>query len=80
MAIGIGIHDSLDLTSANYLVTQGVLDGLAAGILIYDGLVNIVIPHFNGKNFRHSPIWRKFAHVFSLCAGSALMAVISIWA
>lgn len=78
--IGIGLHTTLNGSAKDYLVTQGVLDGLSAGILIYDGLVNIVIPHFNGNNYRHSPPSRKAVHVISLVMGSFIMAIVALWA
>jgi zinc transporter 1/2/3 len=70
----------LNESAREYLVTQGVLDGLCGGILIYDGLVNIVIPHFNGNNYRHSTPGKKAVHVISLMMGSFLMAIVALWA
>jgi zinc transporter 1/2/3 len=80
VAIGIGIHDSLNENAQDYVVTQGVLDGLCAGILIYDAMVNILIPHFNGMNYRHSSFYGKVAHLTALVIGSSVMAIIAIWA
>jgi zinc transporter 1/2/3 len=80
IAIGIGLNNSLNGNAQDYVVTQGVLDGLCAGILIYDAMVNILIPHFNGKNYRHSSFYGKFIHLTALVIGSAIMAIIGMWA
>ena len=80
IAMGIGLNNSLNGNAQDYLVTQGVLDGLCAGILIYDAMVNILIPHFNGKNYRHSSFYGKFIHLTALVIGSAIMAIIGMWA
>jgi zinc transporter 1/2/3 len=61
------------------LISQGILDALSAGILIYDGLANIMIPHFNGKNFQHAPAWKKVCHFSFLWLGAGLMSVLGIW-
>ena len=80
IVIGILVHEAYDSNAVSLLVAQGILDALAAGILIYDGLVNIILPHFNGKNFRHSGPWKQSVHFGILWLGASLMAVIGIWA
>ena len=80
ITIGIGLHNTLNENAQDYLITQGVLDGFCGGILIYDALVNMIVPHFNGRNFRHSSFRVKGVHILALVFGSAAMAVVAMWA
>ncbi|KAJ3058605.1 hypothetical protein HK102_010402, partial [Quaeritorhiza haematococci] len=50
IAIGIALHDTYaaDNSATMTLILLGVLDAVSAGILMYDALVNMVVPHFGG--------------------------------
>jgi len=80
IAIGIGISSSFNASSAGNLIAQGVLDSLSAGILIYDGLVNIVTPHFASEKFTEKPAWEKAVHLCMLWFGAGIMALVGRWA
>jgi len=80
IAIGIGINSSFNAHSAASLIIQGVLDSLSAGILIYDGLVNIVTPHFTSQKFTEKPAWEQAVHLFMLWFGAFMMALVGRWA
>mmetsp|Transcript_1481 Transcript_1481/g.1961 ORF Transcript_1481/g.1961 Transcript_1481/m.1961 type:complete len:331 (+) Transcript_1481:25-1017(+) len=80
MAVGIGISSSFNENSVSNLVTQGVLDALSAGILLYDGLVNVVTPHFKTETFMKQPTWQQLIQLACLWLGAVVMALIGKWA
>jgi len=80
IAIGIGISSSFNQNSVTNLITQGVLDSLSAGILLYDGLVNIVAPHFASKKFQSSSDLSQLCQTVALWLGAGTMALIGRWA
>lgn len=80
MAIGIGISNSFNENSVENLVTQGVLDALSAGILLYDGLVNVVAPHFKNESFMKQSTLEQALQLVSLWVGACVMALIGKWA
>jgi zinc transporter 1/2/3 len=80
IAIGIGINESFNANSQSSLLANGILDGLSAGILLYDGLVNIVTEHFKTASFQKSSNASQFTQFAFLWAGTAIMALIGRWA
>jgi len=46
VAIGIGLGSSYNSSSKAALASEGVFDSISAGILIYNGLVDLVVPTF----------------------------------
>lgn len=81
IAIGIGVRDSWNDNSTSTIVAQGIVDGLAAGILIYVVLVDLITPMLTKSS------WMRRQHWFiQLCmlaffwGGVAVMAVIGTWA
>lgn len=80
IAIGIGARESFKESAAKTLVTMGVLDALAAGILLYDGLVNVIVPHFGGKRWKADSKGRQIVQVGFLWLGAFMMALIGKWA
>ncbi|KAI8818679.1 Zinc/iron permease [Fimicolochytrium jonesii] len=80
IALGIALNSSYNENATRALISTGVLDALSAGILLYDGLANIIVPHFQSMNFKHARISAQFVQFLSLWAGAALMAVIGRWA
>lgn len=80
VAIGIGIHRGFQENSINNLITQGVLDALSAGILLYDSLVNIIVPHFSNPSYMESSLGRQLTQLGSLWLGATLMALVGRWA
>jgi zinc transporter 1/2/3 len=71
---------SYNENDATSLAAIGILDALAAGILIYDGLVNMVAPHFSRPGFTLAPIWSQSLQFGFLWLGSIAMAIIGLWA
>jgi zinc transporter 1/2/3 len=59
---------------------QGILDSIAAGLLIYDSLVNILSHYTSSKNWDESGKFSKIVQLFSFYLGCILMALVGIWA
>ncbi|OUM61135.1 hypothetical protein PIROE2DRAFT_45564 [Piromyces sp. E2] len=78
--IGVLIRSSVESTNVAYLTSQGIIDAIAGGILIYDDLVNILSRHCNSKLFRKSSLGRKNVQLLAFYCGIAVMAIIGIWA
>lgn len=80
IAIGIGINSSFNPNSTASLVAQGILDSISAGILMYDALVNVIVPHFKSPKFIKEPEWKQLLQFFCLYLGTAIMCLIGKWA
>ncbi|KAJ3041074.1 high-affinity Zn(2+) transporter zrt1 [Rhizophlyctis rosea] len=80
IAIGVGINESFNANATHALISTGVLEALSAGILVYDALVNIICPHFNGRNYMTSSKFGRILQFFFLWLGAAAMALIGRWA
>ena len=80
VAIGIIIRSGVsgDVTAING--TQGILDGISAGILIYNATANLLAPHFVSAEYLDSSINRKIWDVVCIWIGALIMAVIGNWA
>jgi len=80
IAIGIGIHEHFNENATGIVLLTGIMDALSAGILIYDCIVNIAGPHFQGTFFRKAGVISQMTQFFSFWLGCAIMAVIGLWA
>ena len=81
VAIGVGISKAYNSNSVASLLIQGIFDAVSAGILIYDGLVNMLNNNItHNKGFEALSAARKFFQFVSLWCGAATMAVIGKWA
>eukprot|EP00842_Homolaphlyctis_polyrhiza_P006313 jgi/Hompol1/6683/HPOL_002818-RA len=54
IATGVAIRESYNANATSTLLATGILDSISAGILIYDGLINVIGPHFTGPSFEHA--------------------------
>ncbi|XP_057520596.1 zinc transporter 8-like [Amaranthus tricolor] len=79
IAIGIGITNVYDESSPTALIVQGLLDAVAAGILIYMALVDLLAQDFMNPRVHNNNTLFFGANV-SLLLGAAFMAVLAIWA
>jgi len=59
---------------------QGILDSLAAGLLIYDSLVNILSHHTSSSQWDKMNKMSKYTQLVSFYLGCIAMALIGIWA
>jgi len=79
VAIGIGVSSSYNGESKAALGTEGVFDAVSAGILIYNGLCDLIVPTFSDDDLPQS--WMLQVCGFgSLYSGAAIMALIGKWA
>lgn len=79
VAIGIGVSSNYNGLSKAALGTEGVFDAVSAGILIYNGLCDVILPTFSDDDLPQS--WTMQAAGFgSLWLGAGIMALIGKWA
>jgi zinc transporter 1/2/3 len=81
--IGIAIGIAARLSHENdpsMLLAEGILEGLAAGILLYDGLVSIIAPFFTSSIYSQNSQLFRWASIFLLWLGVATMSIIGNWA
>lgn len=79
IAIGIGITNVYDDSSPTALVVQGMLNSVAAGILIYMALVDLLAQDFMNSKVQTNTRLFLGANV-SLLLGASVMALLAIWA
>ncbi|KAJ3101533.1 high-affinity Zn(2+) transporter zrt1 [Phlyctochytrium planicorne] len=80
VGIGIALGSSYNESSTSTLLIQGVLEALSAGILAYDGLVNILFMHFQAPLVKRQQRWKQLAQVASVWIGALGMAIVGAWA
>ncbi|DBA78801.1 TPA: hypothetical protein ACH3X1_008697 [Trebouxia sp. C0004] len=79
VAIGIGVSNNYNGESKAALGTEGVFDAVSAGILIYNGLCDLILPTFSDDELPRS--WTMQAAGFgALYTGATIMALIGKWA
>ncbi|KAJ9053958.1 hypothetical protein DSO57_1019309 [Entomophthora muscae] len=80
VVLGIALHSIYDPTSSTSLIVQGTLDAIAAGILIYTGLVELVGRELSaGSEFSTEKKPTQAIFLASLYLGVATMAIVGIW-
>ncbi len=62
------------------MAAQAILDAIAAGILLYNGVVDLFSPHFSSLHYHNSSFWIKTMDISAVWIGCAIMTVIGIWA
>lgn len=81
IAVGIGIESSFQSNSPSTLIGLGVIDAIAAGILIYDACVNLVSANMtNNPTFIALSGGRKALSFGVFWLAVALMSLIGKWA
>lgn len=81
IVIGILISEGFQAHSTASLLIQGIFDAVSAGILLYDGLVNMVNNNITRSDeFMASSPLRKFGAFCALWFGVVVMAIIGKWA
>lgn len=81
VAIGIGINLTLNPYSESSALAQGILDSLAAGILLYSAFISLISTEINhNTSFLNSTFSYKLVCLVSMYIGAALMAVLGTWA
>ncbi|MCL7042198.1 hypothetical protein MKW94_015195 [Papaver nudicaule] len=79
IGIGIGISSSYVENSPTALITGGVLNAAAAGILIYMSLVDLLAADFMNPRLQQNGKL-QFSAYLSLLVGATCMAIIAKWA
>ncbi|KAJ1918729.1 hypothetical protein H4219_002451 [Mycoemilia scoparia] len=77
--IGMGIHASYISRSPSALLTQGILDSLSAGILLYTGLTTLLAHEFETPSFQSSSRITRLILFISMYVGAILMGIVGIW-
>ncbi|KAJ3047773.1 high-affinity Zn(2+) transporter zrt1 [Rhizophlyctis rosea] len=80
IAIGVGVNETYNANAVTALIVTGVLEAISAGILVYDGLVNVVCPHFGGRAFLGARWGGRAIQFVALWLGALAMAVVGRWA
>ena len=81
IGIGMGVHERYNENTHALILSQGILNSLSAGILIYSTYCELV-----GGEINHNPVFDAFTKPFKvLCflfmyLGAACMAVLGYWA
>ena len=79
VAIGTAVSSNYNGLSKAALGTEGVFDAVSAGILIYNGLCDLILPTFSDDDLPQA--WAIQAAGFgALYMGAAIMALIGKWA
>ncbi len=77
--IGIAVSNKYNGESKAALGSEGVFDAVSAGILIYNGLCDLIVPTFSDDDLPQS--WTmQVAGFGALYTGAATMALIGKWA
>ena len=79
VAVGIGVSSNYSGKSKAALGAEGVFDAMSAGILIYNGLCDLMVPTFSDTELSPTGIVQVTGFV-GLYADAAIMAVIGKWA
>lgn len=81
IAAGVGVHSFYDEGSASAMMTMGILDSLAGGVLIYMGLTNLLSAWIVNSRALALSHWSKPLVAFiGLALGMLSMAVVGKWA
>ena len=78
VAIGIALGRKYNGSSKAALGTEGVFDSISAGILIYNGLVDLIVPTFSEKELPKGWLMSLLGFI-ALYSGAAIMALIGKW-
>ena len=79
IGIGMAVGSSYRRESRTALGFEGGFDSLSAGILIYNGLVDLVVPTFSQEEMP-SQSWLRALGFASMFIGGAIMSLIAKWA
>lgn len=79
IGIGTAVASSFNSHSPGALVTEGILDSLSAGILVYMALVDLIAADFLSKRMSCNVRLQVVSYVM-LFLGAGLMSALAIWA
>ncbi|ESQ35752.1 hypothetical protein EUTSA_v10007788mg [Eutrema salsugineum] len=79
IGMGTAVASSFNTHSPGALVTEGILDSLSAGILVYMALVDLIAADFLSKRMSCNVRLQVVSYVM-LFLGAGLMSALAIWA
>eukprot|EP00727_Mastigamoeba_balamuthi_P013867 m51a1_g9102 putative zinc zip family (219) ;mRNA; r:78622-80046 len=81
IALGIALSRTYNQNSTSALLVQGCFDGVSGGVLIYDGLVNLLTANVtNSREFASRSAWGRLGIYVAVWIGAAAMAIVGRWA
>ncbi len=78
--IGILIHQKYSENNPTSLAIQGIAEAVSSGILLYDGLVNVIGNHFKSGSFVTRSHSKQVVQLVALWFGTCVMSIIGHWA
>ena len=80
IVIGLAVKDSYNSNDKTYLAFDGIINSIASGVLLYNGIVDLLLPSFKyACGFGRTSVG-KLSGFASLFLGAAIMSLIAIWA
>lgn len=81
IAIGICVRFTYNSNSQTAILVQGVFDSISAGILVYNGYVELVAVEMNhNRKFHKYPdTWKVYLYI-AFILGLASMSIVGLWA
>ena len=79
IAIGIGVQASFNSAAGTTNLVQGILDAIAAGIILYAAFVTLIAIEFATDYHEMKGNVSKFAMFACMWVGAGIMAVIGLW-
>ncbi|DBA80173.1 TPA: hypothetical protein ACH3X2_007641 [Trebouxia sp. C0005] len=79
IGIGMAVGNSYSAESKAALGFEGGFDSLSAGILIYNGLVDLIVPTFSREELP-AQTWLQGLGFVAMFVGGAIMSLIAKWA
>lgn len=80
IAVGLGLRHGYDAGGFAAQAVAGVLDAVSAGILLYNGLVELLARDFIFRPERTDDDWELAFMVGSVLVGAGIMALLGKWA
>ena len=80
IAIGLGVGHSYHANGKAALGTQGSFNSVSAGILIYNGLVDLLLPTFLSSTLLVGRFYLQLLAMAFMFSGFALMSLLAKWA
>lgn len=79
IAIGIGVHASVNMNGRAILLSTGILDSISAGILLYSGLCQLLYREWVVGEMRDASTSKIIVALVSLFLGLFAMSFIGKW-
>jgi len=77
---GLIVYNFNHSNTTSMTCIQGILDSIAAGLLIYDSIVNILSHYTSSKHWDEMGKFSKIVQLSSFYLGCIAMALVGIWA